>query len=420
MTFKHVKFEDSPTMRALEKVAREKGLVKPETMTKKASLVKKADLTPSDNLMENIVKLCAGLREQGLVKDAAEIETNYLRFKQAQTLYETSKETGEDLLDQAHPEGSHKLENVDSTEAVVEDLIEKHEKTEEVAEKKPGGKLSDAKSVIKAVKKALGQADAGEPKYSAEDIGRWYRVTVDNKLWAALQAAVAGLDIAQRAVKAGFVVQDQTFGSDYTDMATAIQKANTAWQTMHTGGGGGKAAPTMEGINAMKEGINEAINRLDAFNQEGQAMRSQTEAKFREALGVVNQMATTVQSYNADPNSLPPNVVPPQAPAVTAGGYNDYKKQLNNIAARYSLYESRHDYDSVPPSKKQKIVDYLGKTKEALDALNAWLDKYKGDDATIVANKADLDSRIAGLNQRLNTYKSIVIDKQPQTGPGGK
>lgn len=423
MTFKHVKFEDSPTMRALEKVAREKGLVKPEPLTKKASLTKKADLTPTANLMENIFKLCHGLREQGMVKEASELETSYLQFKQAQTMYETSKETGEDVLDQAHPEGSHKLEDVDSTEAVIEDLIERHEKTEEVAEKNPKGKLSDAASVIARVKTVLGQADAGGgQKYSPEDIGRWFRVTVDEKLWGALNAARAGLDIAMRAVKAGYVVQDQTFGSDYTDMATAIQKANVAWQQMHTGGGGGKAAPSMEGVNAMKEGINDAIQRLDAFNQDGQAMRSQTEAKFREALGIVTQMGATVQAYNADPNSLPPGVVPPQAPAApAAGGYADYKKQLAAMQARNELYQGRRDYDKVPPANKQKLIDFLTNLKNDIDNMNQFLEQHKGDPDTITANKADIESRIANISSRLNAYKARVIDKAPQANPtGGK
>src|SRR5271166_3224783 len=114
MTFKHAKFADSPIMRSLEKVAQEKGLIKPAELKKEASIKKKADITPTDNLMGNIFRLCAGLREQGLVKEATEIEMNYLQFKQAQTLYETSKEEGEDQVHAAHPDGSHKLENVDS------------------------------------------------------------------------------------------------------------------------------------------------------------------------------------------------------------------------------------------------------------------------------------------------------------------
>lgn len=167
MTFKHVKFEDSPTMRALEKVAKEKGLVKPEPLQKKASMTKKADYTPSSDFMENIFKLCAGLRANGLEKAAAEVETNYLRFKQAQTLYETSKEKGEDLVQSAHPKGSHKLEGVEGEEATVEDILDQHKKITEVVEKKPSGKLSSAQ-IISEVKKALGQVAA--PKETESEI----------------------------------------------------------------------------------------------------------------------------------------------------------------------------------------------------------------------------------------------------------
>lgn len=167
MTFKHVKFEDSPTMRALEKVAKEKGLVKPEPLQKKASVTKKADYTPSDDFMENIFKLCAGLRANGLEKAAAEVEVNYLKYKQAQTLYETSKEKGEDLVQAAHPKGSHKLEGVEGEEATVEDILDQHKKIKDVVEKKPTGKLSNAQ-VLREVKKALGQM--APPKETESEI----------------------------------------------------------------------------------------------------------------------------------------------------------------------------------------------------------------------------------------------------------
>lgn len=164
-----MKFEDSPTMRALEKVAKEKGLVKPESLEKKAALTKKADYTPTPDLMENIFKLCAGLRSNGLVKEANEIETNYLNYKKAQTLYETSKEKGEDLVQAAHPKGSHKLEGVEGEEAVVEDIIEQHLKMMKSVEKKPTGKLA-SKDILKAVKMALGQEVA--PDQTEEEISR--------------------------------------------------------------------------------------------------------------------------------------------------------------------------------------------------------------------------------------------------------
>ena len=170
MTFKHVKFEDSPTMRALEKVAKEKGLVKPETLQKKASITKKADYTPTTDFMENIFKLCAGLRAQGFEKAASEIEVNFLQYKQAQTLYETSKEKGEDLVQSAHPKGSHKLEGVEGDEATIETILDQHLKLKQIVEKKPTGKLSSSRDLLNAVKIVLAQEVA--PEETEEELSR--------------------------------------------------------------------------------------------------------------------------------------------------------------------------------------------------------------------------------------------------------
>src|SRR5208337_4114682 len=119
-------------------------------------LPKTADITPTSDLMQNIIKLCSGLRFEGLEKEAAEVETNFFNYKQAQTLYETSKEKGEDLVDAAHPEGSHKLEGLDSEEAVVEDIVDRHNKMKAVVDKNPTGKYSSSKDILNAVKVTLG------------------------------------------------------------------------------------------------------------------------------------------------------------------------------------------------------------------------------------------------------------------------
>lgn len=154
MTFKHINFGDSVTMRALEKLAREKGLVE-EQPIKKTAAVKKMELNPSTNLMENILNLCAGLRDKGFNKYADELETKFINYKQAQTLYETSKETGDDLVDAAHPKGSHKLEGVDGDESVVETILDQHMKLLNIVNKKPTGKLASSQEAIKAVKQLL-------------------------------------------------------------------------------------------------------------------------------------------------------------------------------------------------------------------------------------------------------------------------
>src|SRR5258708_5643973 len=169
MTYKHVKFEDSSTMRSLTKLAQDKGWIKEEPVVKTASPV--LDLQPSDNLLENLLKLCQGLRTSGFEKQAEELESKFVIYKQAQTnLYNVGGEEGEDLVHAAHPKGSHKLENVDSTEATFEDILDQHMKGVEVATKAPHGKLASSEDIVNAVKVALGAPFLVLAQYSAHDL----------------------------------------------------------------------------------------------------------------------------------------------------------------------------------------------------------------------------------------------------------
>jgi hypothetical protein len=151
-------------MRSLEKVAYDKGWVKPEPITKQAS--KKESLAPTNNLMTNVLKLCAGLRTQGMEKYADELETCFLNYKRAQTMYDAHGEKGEDVIHAAHPKGSHKMEDIDSSEAVFEDILDQHVKIMQVMDKKPSGKLSTAREIIDGVRVVLGQ-DANEEQEDA-------------------------------------------------------------------------------------------------------------------------------------------------------------------------------------------------------------------------------------------------------------
>jgi len=151
MSFKHGKFSDSAVLRSLEKIAFEKGLVKEEKITKSAEqLVAERDLSSSNNLSQDIIKLCAGLRRSGLNKHAEEVERNYVNYKRAQTLYEVSKEKGEDLVDFAHPEGGHVLDDVEGKHKVMT-ILERQQAMKKVVNKEPTGKLSVAQA-IRAVK----------------------------------------------------------------------------------------------------------------------------------------------------------------------------------------------------------------------------------------------------------------------------
>lgn len=164
MTFKHGKFDDSAVLRSLERVAVEKGLIKPEVMVKSASsIVEKNDFTITDNISYNIMKLCSKLRDSGFSKHADDIEINYLNYKKAQTLYETFKEKGEDLVNAAHPDGSHELEGVEG-DAKFLTIIDKHLAIVRMLDKKPTGKLASSKKKFK-----LSLAEEPKRKMTAEE-----------------------------------------------------------------------------------------------------------------------------------------------------------------------------------------------------------------------------------------------------------
>src|SRR5579885_172280 len=152
MTFKHTKFEDSATMRSLVKVAAEKGWIKPEKIEKTASVEEDRSIT--NNLTQNVFKLCAGLRQSGMHKAADELEAKFVVYRQANAMYGVHKEEGEDLVDAAHPKGGHKMENIEG-DAFVETILDKHLKMLDVVNKKPTGKLASHKDILNAVKVVL-------------------------------------------------------------------------------------------------------------------------------------------------------------------------------------------------------------------------------------------------------------------------
>jgi hypothetical protein len=369
MTFKHVKFEDSPIMRSLEKVAKEKGLVKPEAIQKTAAVTKKADVTPTSNLMENIFKLCNGMRAQGLDKEAAEVEMHFLNYKRAQTLYEAHKEKGEDLIHAAHPEGSHKLEGVEGDEATFEDILDKHVKIMQKVEKMPTGKLSSAAQIVRAVKMALGQE---EPKYDPKLIANWYRYQTLAKLEKAKNYGSTGLSACLRAVRAGFVVADQYVGKDYEDIAKSVQRSTTAWMNMYNK----TSELSADGVNEMIAGLQEAKeNAQMAFSYDDAAstLRNEATSNFDQAIRVCKEALSTVQSFNADPNSLPIGVSAPAQPAdISKPGKQNFMGRLTSLDRNLKLYASYVPVRIAPSAQGQAnkiIANYQAQVKALLDYL---------------------------------------------------
>lgn len=151
MTYKKADFYSSPTMRQFSKIASDKGWLKSEKpIEKKASVA-----SEPKGFVENAISLTAELRKQNNVvlnKLAEEIEYNLMQYKVA-SVYGVFNETGEDLVDQAHPDGSHKMEGM-MGDAVIETVVDQQKKIHEVVFKKPKGKLAN-RELIELVKNAI-------------------------------------------------------------------------------------------------------------------------------------------------------------------------------------------------------------------------------------------------------------------------
>jgi hypothetical protein len=113
------------------------------------------NLTPSPHdasLDENLLALTAALRTNGLSKYADNLESKFVVFKQADIhLYRVHDEDGEDLVNAAHPDGDHHVEDAELGD--VETTVSKHNKIKDIVEKSPTGKLA---SYVEACKIAIG------------------------------------------------------------------------------------------------------------------------------------------------------------------------------------------------------------------------------------------------------------------------
>src|SRR5271165_2969 len=119
------------------------------------------------SLTATLLKLRNKLRAEGYNKYAESIENKFVNYKTAGVhLYQAHKETGEDLIDQAHPDGDNKIvSDVSDNNGDVETIVSKHKKIVDVVNKQPTGKLA---SYVQQCKIALGSC--ASPLVSKEDL----------------------------------------------------------------------------------------------------------------------------------------------------------------------------------------------------------------------------------------------------------
>ena len=178
MTFKHIKFDDSPVMRSFEKVAKERGMVEEESeveeVVKKASAQEPA-LEATEDLHSDLVRLANVLREKGFEKDAEKLEDKIFGFKQAEKHLYKATDDG-DVIESAHPDGEVEVAPSSGGYGVVETEHTTHKKILDKVLKTPTGKLaSKAEVLVSQAEMALGINKKSE---LYEDVGKF--LSIDN------------------------------------------------------------------------------------------------------------------------------------------------------------------------------------------------------------------------------------------------
>lgn len=354
MTYKNIKFDDSSVMRGLEKIAVKNGMVTADPIIKKAS--PQLDLTPGADLTGNILKLCSGLRVSGFNKYADEIETNFVAFKRAETnLYNSSKETGEDWIDLAHPEGSHSMKNVDG-DACIETIVDQDKAIKDMIAKKPTGKLAN-QSIINTVKITLAQASEIKPH-----LKNAYRLMNEAYGLAMKSLEHSGLTIFTERGRNeiilnrlhGFTNDNFEIASkysleseDYTDFINNIDKFKTSVKPNWFGGVENAAVlPTI-------------LAKIDAAKQEGIAAQD----LFSQGLIAPKQTAP----------------VPAAAPAVapTVSESKAFVDQIDDCVGDLQVFHSTVSLptNKLTPEEKNEALGWIRAQAGAFQALKSNLDK---------------------------------------------
>ncbi len=164
MSLKHLKSGQDSIESYFYKTALDKNLIDEESGISQAlEQIKKNDLSVSEDLTENVLRLSSALRNRGLVNYANSLEQKLLAFKTSSNahLYNVHGEEGKDLLDFAHPDGGPEMAQSKDHNGVVETLLEQHKLITDVVKKQPTGKVGSLE-LIKMVKVVLAQSKISE------------------------------------------------------------------------------------------------------------------------------------------------------------------------------------------------------------------------------------------------------------------
>lgn len=365
MTFKHLKFAESSTMQAFEKLAKSKGLVKPEEAPKK-SAAKVLDLNPSENLLDNILKLASGLRSQGFHKHADDLESKFLQFKQADSLYETSKETGDDLVDQAHPKGSHKIEGVEG-DAVVETISDAKRKIEEIVNKKPTGKLASKKlatnfDILNAVKLVVAQ--------DIEDDARQLFISTINEGVTLVNQILRNEDLSDWTWRDNILEEGATTGialkSTKGHFEVLIENLNAI----------AKKGPSMETVKELKANLTTLMNLAQRASNISATMKSTYSGKARDIYSRADKILAVLRGEKP---AAPAQVH--TIPEVTVTG-NPISGKIEEYLGKLVAYEGVvNSSRGFSPTERKQALDWIKSQKADFQKIQGAMNSIQDENA---------------------------------------
>jgi hypothetical protein len=358
---------DSDVVFELEQAARKKGefVSSVDRALVKVASVKRELLEPSGNIFHDLIMLTAALRDRGFINEAMELEDKLFNYKKAESDLYKELETGEDLIDQAHPQGSVAICDPAKDDGhIVETIVDQHKKDVEVAQKDP-----NIKNILAAVMDALSlKAEGqGEPQSNAnQDIvnGYFKDLNYDQKHDTGVKKILESLNLQSlKKIDADTVYFNGSLKS-YLDNIGFFTSKQEEWNTF------------------------KSINTLTFYNiLHAQGKVEGNNAKEKDALDVVSSMLKPLNDE-------------------IFKTFNNLSTVLNDAKAKFSETFTIDSPDSyIKPLSV--LSDVYGKLKPILDNITAAnkINKFNG---YLYAIEMDNDGIINGLRVLVNNSIPIV------------
>lgn len=325
-----------------------------------------------------LLSLCSKLRSQGFEKHASSLESKFLLFKQADAqthLYKAHKETGEDLVESAHPDGDNKIiSDMSNDLGDVETIVSRHKKIVDILQKQPTGKLAH---YVEQCKIALG-------------------VSVEEQIEHVANAARHNVTQAFRIVEGAGGMLDTALGP----LASARRSYLNFMEVMN------KKPLTVSDIDGPVFG---AIVSLDGFEQEAKpsllGMGASEEAwskaepliaAARENLATLKNLLVRYYSGGAEAYTGETPELPSEAPTKTVLSAT-IDKVAGELGQAKSLLASAQQFASKAADATKK--DFLGKVQSSIKS-------YVGDLESVLKKLTSMQS--SGETLDLNRFSEVV------------